>query len=171
MTRTELTANDIMTRDVVCVRVATNLRELEKIFLEKAIHGAPVVDDDGDLVGVISLTDLIYYHLTRGDRPFPDSDFYRAAELEKAFAGSGYQVEDYDIGLVGDVMTPVVHTASPETPVSELARRMTEGGIHRLIVVRDGKVVGLVSAMDLLSVVAGGAGSGKEDKRADLARP
>ena len=60
------TAKDIMTRDVVCVRTGTNLRELEKIFLEKGISGAPVIDDSGNLVGVISLKDLVYYHLTEG---------------------------------------------------------------------------------------------------------
>ena len=158
MTRKCYRAEDIMTRDVVCVRAGTSLRELEKIFLEKSIHGAPVLDEAGELVGVISLTDIIYYHLTHGDRPFRDSDFYRAAELEKAFAGSGYQIEDYEIGLVGEMMTPVVHTADPETPADVLARLMTEKGIHRVIVTRDGKVVGLVSAMDLLKVVAGTAG-------------
>jgi CBS domain-containing protein len=150
-----LLARDVMTRDVVCVRSATNLRELEKIFLEKRISGAPVVDEGGRLVGVISQTDLVYYHLTRGDRPFHGSDFYRSAQIERAFEGAGYQIEDYDIGLVGEVMTPVVHTASPETPVIDLARLMAEKRVHRMIVIEGEKVVGLVSAMDLLQVIAG----------------
>jgi len=148
-----LLARDVMTRAVVCVRSTTNLRELEKIFLEKRISGAPVVDAGGRLVGVISQTDLVYYHLTRGDRPFHGSDFYRAAEIERAFEGAGYQIEDYDIGLVGDVMTPVVHTASPDAPVADLARLMADKRVHRMIVTEDEKVVGLVSAMDLLKVI------------------
>jgi CBS domain-containing protein len=148
-------ARDVMTRDVVCVRAGTNLRELEKIFLEKRISGAPVVDEGERLVGVISQTDLVYYHLTRGDRPFHGSDFYRSAEIERAFEGGGYQIEDYDIGLVGDVMTPVVHTAAPETPATDLARHMAEKRIHRMIITQEEKVVGLVSAMDLLQVIAG----------------
>lgn len=150
-----LLARDVMTRNVVCVRTATNLRELEKIFLEKRISGAPVVDDGGRLVGVISQTDLVYYHLTRGDRPFHGSDFYRSAQIERAFEGAGYQIEDYDIGLVGEVMTPIVHTASPETPVTDLARLMAEKRVHRMIVTQGEQVVGLVSAMDLLRVIAG----------------
>jgi CBS domain-containing protein len=149
------TAKDIMTRDVVCVRTGTNLRELEKIFLDKGISGAPVIDDEGNLVGVISMKDLVYYHLTEGDRPFPDSEFYRDAEIDKAFAASGYQIEDYDIGLVVEMMTPVAHTAGPDISVDELARMMTEKGIHRVIITRGKKVVGLVSAMDLLRVIAG----------------
>lgn len=154
MAMRDLVARDVMTRDVVCVRSTTNLRELEKLFLENRISGAPVVDEGGRLVGVISQTDLVYYHLTRGDRPFHGSDFYRSAELDRAFEGAGYQIEDYDIGLVAEVMTPVVHTASPDTPVSDLARFMAEKRVHRMIVTAGERVVGLVSAMDLLGVVA-----------------
>ena len=156
-----LLARDVMTRNVVCVRMATNLRELEKIFLEKRISGAPVVDDAGRLVGVISQTDLVYYHLTRGDRPFHGSDFYRSAQIERAFEGAGYQIEEYDIGLVEEVMTPVVHTAAPETPVADLARHMAEKRVHRMIITEGEQVVGLVSAMDLLRVIAGAPAKAK----------
>lgn len=159
-------AKDVMTRDVVCVRTGTNLRELEKIFLERRISGAPVLDEKDRLVGVISQTDLVYYHLTREDRPFHESDFYRAAELDRAFEGSGYHIEDYDIGLVGEMMTPVVHTAASETPVEDLARRMAEKRIHRMIITKGSKVVGMVSAMDLLKVIAGMP----EEKKATAAR-
>jgi CBS domain-containing protein len=144
-----------MTSDVVSVQSGTSLRELERIFLEKGISGAPVVDEAGNLVGVISQTDLVYYHLTRGDSRSRDSDFYRMAELEATFAGSGFQVEDYDIGWVHEMMTPVVHTAGPDTPVSELAQLMILARIHRVIITERQKVVGLVSAMDLMSVLAG----------------
>jgi CBS domain-containing protein len=113
-----------------------------------------VVDDDGSLIGVVSQTDLVYYHLTRGDRPTPDSDLYRTAELEKVFAGTGFHIEDYDVGWVSEVMTPVVHALGPETPVDELARLMAVARIHRVIITKDRKVVGLVSAMDLLRVIA-----------------
>ena len=106
-------ARDIMTTEVECVRTGTNLRELERILLEKGITGAPVIDADGKLLGVISQTDLVFYHLTRGDQPLHDSSFYHAAELQQAFPVGGYQIEDYDIGLVDEVMTLVVHTARP----------------------------------------------------------
>ena len=154
MIRTPWTARDIMTTDVVRVESGTSLQELERIFLEKGISGAPVVDEEGSLVGVISQTDLVYYHLTRGDKPSRDSDFYRTAELEATFAGSGFHVEEHDIGWVHEMMTPVVHTAGPDTPVSELAQLMILARIHRVIITENQKVVGLVSAMDLMSVLA-----------------
>ncbi len=148
-------ARDIMTTEVECVRTGTNLRELERIFLEKGITGAPVIDADGKLLGVISQTDLVFYHLTRGDQPTHDSDFYRAIGLQQSFPAGGFQIEDYDIGLVDDVMTPVVHTAGPKTSVEYLARLMIEKGIHRVIITKGGRVVGLVSALDLLKVITG----------------
>lgn len=154
MKKKSWTAQDIMTTDVVSVESGTSLRELERIFLEKGISGAPVVDEAGGLVGVISQTDLVYFHLTRGDRPTRDSDFYRMAELEATFAGSGFQVENYDTGWVHEMMTPVVHTAGPDTPVSELAQLMILARVHRVIITRNRKVVGLVSAMDLMKVLA-----------------
>ncbi len=154
MIRTPWTARDVMTTDVVRVESGTSLQELERIFLEEGISGAPVVDKEGSLVGVISQTDLVYYHLTRGDKPSNGSDFYRMAELDAAFAGSGFHVEEHDIGWVHEMMTPVVHTAGPDTPVAELAQLMTLAHIHRVIITEDRRVVGLVSAMDLMSVLA-----------------
>ena len=106
----------------------------------------------------------MYYHLTEGDRPFHDSDFYRNAELDRDFGADGFQIEDYDIGLVGEIMTPVVHTADPDTSVGELARLMSSERIHRVIITRDSAVVGLVSAMDLLRVVAEEPAAGRERK-------
>jgi len=83
------------------------------------------------------------------------------AQIERAFEGAGYQIEDFDIGLVGEVMTPVVHTAAPETPVIDLARLMAEKRVHRMIVTEGEQVVGLVSAMDLLQVIAGAPAKAK----------
>jgi len=154
MAKKSWTARDIMTTDVVSVESGTSLRELERIFLEKGISGAPVVDEAGNLVGVISQTDLVYYHLTRSDTPVRDSDFYRMAELEASFAGTGFHVEDYNTGWVHEMMTPVVHTAGPDTPVADLAQLMILARIHRVLITENQKVVGLVSAMDLMGVLA-----------------
>jgi CBS domain-containing protein len=60
-------ASDIMSKDVICVRKDTDLRDLGKLFLTKKITGAPVIDRDGDLCGVISQTDLLYYQLSRDE--------------------------------------------------------------------------------------------------------
>ncbi len=143
-------ARDIMNPDVISVPTTMDLRDLGKLFLEKGITGAPVVDDEGNLAGVISQTDLIYYNLTRGDELIVDSSFYHSARVQGAHVPRGYQLEDTNTGCVADVMTPVVHAVREDTSVESVARMMTRKHIHRVIVQRGRKVTGIISALDVL---------------------
>ena len=61
------TARDIMRKNVISVPTTMDLRDLAKLFLARGITGAPVTDESGDLAGVVSQTDLVYYNLTRDD--------------------------------------------------------------------------------------------------------
>lgn len=145
------TAKDVMSRDVVCVPQDMDLRDLAKLFLEKGFTGAPVVDRDGELVGVVSQTDLLYYQLTRDDELVLPTDFYDSARIEgHRVPQKGFQIEDVNSGRVEDVMTPVVHAVAETTDVRTIARSMTTKHIHRLIVRRGNKAVGIISALDLL---------------------
>ena len=76
------TAADIMSKHVICVMKDADLRDLGKLFLAKGITGAPVIDKDGDICGVVSQTDLLFYQLTRDDELVVPSDFYQAARVE-----------------------------------------------------------------------------------------
>ena len=62
-----LKAGDVMVQEVISVQSKIDLRELEKIFLERKISGAPVVDQKGVLVGVISQTDPVNFHFQEGE--------------------------------------------------------------------------------------------------------
>jgi len=147
------TARDIMSTEVICVHEETDLRDLAKMFLEQGITGAPVVDKDGSLVGVISQTDLLYYQLTRDDELVLNSDFYSSVRVEGRPLPSGFQIEDVNTGRVADVMTPVVHSVSPAADVEAIARMMTAKHIHRVIVRQGRKAVGIISALDVLRVI------------------
>ncbi|MBW1845073.1 MAG: CBS domain-containing protein [Deltaproteobacteria bacterium] len=57
---------DLMTRDVAVINRKSDVHELEKLMLERRVHGLPVVNDDGILVGVISQTDLLAWHYNTG---------------------------------------------------------------------------------------------------------
>lgn len=151
----EKTAKDIMSPDPVCVLRDMDLRDLAKLFLEKGFTGAPVVDASGDLVGVISQTDLLYYNLTRGDELVMSSDFYASAKIEGHPMPQGFQVQDVNTGCVEDVMTPVVHAVESSAPVSGVARMMTTKHIHRVIVRRGRRAVGIISALDVLRSLGG----------------
>jgi CBS domain-containing protein len=163
-------ASDIMSKNVICVLKDADLRDLGKLFLAKGITGAPVIDRDGDLCGVVSQTDLLYYQLTRDDELIVPSDFYQSARVEGRPLAKGFQIEDVNTGTVEEVMTPIVHAVVATTPVAAIAKMMTRRHIHRVIVRRGMKVAGIISALDVLRVY-GGAQVGKPTKTRQAARP
>ena len=170
-----LIVRDIMNTDVIAVSTTMDLRELAKLFLEKGITGAPVVDEQGDLAGVISQTDLIYYSLTRDDQLVLDSDFYQTARMEGQHVPRGFQIEDCNTGVVADMMTPVVHSVTERAGLESIAQLMTRKHIHRVIVRRGRKVTGVISALDVLRAqrrlkVAATKKTGRVAKKASTAR-
>ena len=143
-------ARDIMKTNVISVPTTMDLRDLAKLFLQKSITGAPVLDEEGRLAGVVSQTDLVYYNLTRGDELVLDSHFYHTARVEGQHVPRGFQFEDFNSGCVADVMTPVVHSVTEQASVDTVARLMTRNHIHRVIVRRGSAVSGIISALDVL---------------------
>ncbi len=148
-----LRAEDVMVRDVICVPEEMDLRDLTKLFLERGITGAPVVDREGRLRGVISQTDLLFYSLTRDDELRMDSTFYHSVRVEGRHLPAGFQIEDVNTARVADVMTPVVHSVTARASLESVARMMTRNHIHRVIVRRGSKVAGIISALDILKAV------------------
>jgi CBS domain-containing protein len=142
-------AADIMQREVITVHENWDIREALSIFEEKHISGAPVVDGDGDLVGVLSVTDLARAK-TRADG-HGESEYYRTLMPEDF--PTGIHVERYEPIPVCEVMTPLVIDAPETTPVARLAALMVDLHIHRVIITRGGKLVGIVSSLDLLKLM------------------
>ena len=150
-----IVAADIMSKDVLCVEKSADLRDLAKLFLSRKITGAPVVDGRGDLCGVISQTDLLFYQLSRDDELVVPSGFYSNVKVEGRALTTGFQIEDVNTATVEEVMTPVVHAVLPTTPVAAIAKLMTQRHIHRVIVRSGMKVAGIISALDVLRVFGG----------------
>jgi CBS domain-containing protein len=148
-------AGDIMNSEVISVPVDMDLRDLAKLFIQKGISGAPVVDEDGNLEGVISQTDLLYHSLTRDDELVMDSHFYHAVRVEGGHLPRGFQIEDVNSGCVSDAMTPVVHSVTVRASVESISRMMIRKHIHRVIVRKGRKVAGIVSALDILRTIGG----------------
>lgn len=146
-------AGDIMVREVICVQSGMDLRDVAKLFLARGITGAPVIDENGDLVGVISQRDVLFYHLTRDDELTLETDFYHQVRVEGHRLGAGYQIEDTNTGRVSDAMTPVVHSVSEAASLESVARMMIRKHVHRVIVRKGKKVAGIISALELLRVI------------------
>lgn len=148
-----LLAKDIMNREVVCVYVHNDVRELARLLVEKHISGVPVLDERDNLVGVVSQTDVLHYHLSTGQEVISESDFYKRPFHDEISFRKGFHVEDFNVATVQEIMTPVLFTATEETPVSELAALMYEKKIHRVLITKDQKLRGIVTTMDLIKLL------------------
>lgn len=152
-----LTAQDIMNPEVMSVRHDLTVPELAAFLVDQEISGAPVENDLGKLIGVVSVTDIVRATSSGGERYAPDHDpgFYvrgwedriEPVDLE------GFHFDDEGL-LVKDIMTPSVFAVEAETPIREVALSMMESHLHRMLVLRDDKVVGIVSTSDMLQMVA-----------------
>ncbi len=125
-----LTAKDVMSKTVLTVRDDLTVRQVAEVLDENEISGAPVLDDEGSLLGVVSLRDV-------------------ARSLDDP-ADNGGKPEL----SVRQIMTPIADTVTEETPVAEIARTMVANKYHRMVVTRQEKPVGIVSSMDLLRLIA-----------------
>jgi CBS domain-containing protein len=160
MTRLEavmqtLTAKDVMHAEVLGVRAEMTVREAAGFLTDNQIGGAPVLDGDGRVVGVVSLTDLAENEVERptiASRP----DLERGSWEERVNAEDlrVLHVESDDV-LVREIMTPTIYTVPDDTPVAEIARTMIAGRIHRLFVTRQRRLVGIVTPLDLLRLLTG----------------
>jgi CBS domain-containing protein len=135
---------DLMTIQVVTVGPATPFKEIVARLAEHRVNAAPVVDEVGRVLGVVSEADL----LLKEEFPDPDQDIplfwtkRRRLEREKA-AGS----------TARDLMTVALVSISPDATVAEAARRMHRAQIKRLPVIGEGgRLVGIISRGDLLKV-------------------
>lgn len=148
------TAADLMTSPVHVLKANMDVREAVSVFDRHGISGAPVVDDEGDLVGVLSQTDIVHWYLGRDDELVVDTDYWHRADVQPAPLPSGFKVIDTNVPKVSELMTPVTVAATADTPAVELAATMVEWKVHRVIVTHHGdQVAGIVSALDLLKLL------------------
>ena len=143
-----LTAADVMSRDVLAIPRQMSLRAAAHQLVQAHVSGAPVVDEGGRCVGVLSTTDLARW-LDRGPAAPPAAP--------RCFC-SDWQVIDPE-GLPPDpvsrYMTADPVTARADVRVGELARRMLDAHVHRVIIVGPtGRPVGIVTTTDVLAAVA-----------------
>src|SRR5262249_21166561 len=150
-----LTAADLMSRDVTTIPRQMSLQGAAHLLAQLEMSGAPVVDEHGCCTGVLSVTDIVNW-TDKGER------VRRHDSSEPAGAAhSAWQIMDVEELPVDDVQHFMTHdpvTVTPATPIGELARKMRDAHIHRVIVVdREGRPVGIVSSTDVMAAVAGDA--------------
>ena len=142
-------ARDVMTNDVIKVRPDASVREIARLMIDHRIGGLPVVEESGKLVGLVT-----------------DGDIYRRAELDTdkrrmswldMFSLNAVEAGNYVEAhgrIARDVMTTHVVAVAPGTTLRQIADLFETRQIHRVPVVVDGMVVGIVSRADLVRALA-----------------
>ncbi len=141
-------AKDIMNTNVVTVSPDTTVEELGRLFIEKGLSGAPVVDSHNNLVGIVTENDLIKqngrFHIPTVVRLF---DAFIPLEGNSAIEK---EIRRMSASKVSEICTRKVVTVDPETSLADIATIMSEKGIHLLPVMSGGKLVGIIGKLDVI---------------------
>jgi CBS domain-containing protein len=153
----KLVAKDIMNPNVIVVPDDWPVQKLAEFLVERAITGAPVVDGDGKLMGVVSLMDIARYESEASQEIEEEKphDYYLQSWEDKLSPDEirTFHIQEPPDGSVRDIMTPMVFKVDVDTTVSEIAGMMVHGRIHRLLVVEKEDMVGIITALDLVKLL------------------
>jgi CBS domain-containing protein len=148
-----MTAKEIMTKKVKTVSPSMKIKQFAAFLIKENFSGAPVIDEEGNLLGIATEEDLIYQDkkinlptfLNLFSNIIPLGMMQTEEELKKISGTS-----------LGDIMQKNPKTISEQTSTEEIATLMTENKTYYLPVINDKKVVGVVTKRDLIRAVAKG---------------
>jgi CBS-domain-containing membrane protein len=147
-----ITAADIMTAPATVVRPETGMAEIASLLASQHFSAVPVCHPDNTLAGIVTEGDIL--------KPFRESVRVRRDRWLGAIAEGEALPQDFldyltrDTRTAADVMVRQVFTAEEQTTLPQLAELMLNHAVKRLPVLRDGKVIGVVSRSDLVAAVA-----------------
>lgn len=151
-------ARDLMERDVISVTPETRLLDVHRLFVEEEIHGAPVIGEDTLVCGVISTLDLL--RLVRDEfEPGAGATSTTYFRDELPYSGPDWLriPEDFQDRMqqltAADAMSDELVTVGPDATADDIARTMLEHRVHRVLVLEEGVLLGVVSTFDLLRVL------------------
>jgi CBS domain-containing protein len=144
----------IMTREVVCVRPDLSAEALAMLFVERGLHGAPVLDERDELIGFVSTADLLRNRYETGEtqeiRLRVPTDEGAQYEL-----GPGFHLEEIAKSTVRELMMPIAISLDETAPIALAAALMATENVHRIPVVsKKQRVVGILSALDIMRWLA-----------------
>ena len=145
------TAQDIMTKNPICVHPDTKIVDAVKILLDKHFNGLPVVDENKKLVGILTQSDLVAQH-KKIELPsyFVILDTVIPLQSQRKFEES---VAKMNAETVKDLMQTNVYYVTPDTSVEAIASYMVDAKAYSLPIVDNGILVGIVGKEDVLRMV------------------
>lgn len=153
---TSPTAKDLMSSHVLAARADWTVQRLASFFTEHAISGAPVVSEDGALIGVVSLSDIAQHRSADASPEETTPAYYQSTEPLHVPEATVDELAAPAKATVRDIMMPTLFCVEEDTPAAEIADKMLRAKLHRLLVVRTGSrrdVIGIITTLDMLKVV------------------
>jgi len=153
------TARDVMNSEVLSVSPEEPLLQVHRLFVDEEITGAPVVDQDGRVLGVISSADLLRAVAEDHEAASASPTYFREL-LEFSGPDWGSTPEDFQDRLAqltaADAMTEQVISVEPDAPLSEVARLLRFHRVHRVLVEEEGRLAGIITTFDLIGLLEKG---------------
>jgi predicted transcriptional regulator len=148
------TAADLMTPNPIAIRQEATVGEAVALLVDRGFTGAPVIDEFGRPVGVVTQTDILIRDRGKTEYVPRVPEYYTRSD--KMLPGGerlppGFHVEDVDRTTVAEIMTPGIFAVMPETPVARVIGEMVVLRVHRMFVVdHAGTLVGVIGLFDIL---------------------
>lgn len=151
-------ARDLMERDIITITPDTRILDVHRLFVEEEIHGAPVVRENGQVVGVVSSLDLL--RVVRDElEPGAGATMTTYFRDELPYSGPDWLQMPMDFQdrmqtlTAADAMTREIVMVGPDALVEDIARTLLAHHVHRVLVGEDGVLRGMVTTFDLLRVL------------------
>jgi len=156
-----MSVENAMTKEVTCVKSSERVRDAWLILMEKDISGAPVLDESGALVGVLSVTD-IYRAIV--DRVLKAKALREATrKIEDPAEEDKEELREMSLAIraVNELAVSALlpkeqklFVLGPFDSVERAIRLMAENNVNRLPVVKDGRVIGIITRQDIIHIVS-----------------
>ena len=147
-----LTAKDIMSKDVITVGLQTSVSELAEILWKNRISGVPVLDENGDVVSVVTESDLIdqtkKIHIPTMISILDSVIFLESSKKTEK------EIKKMAGNTVQDICSMELVSVKEDTGLDEIATIMAEKKVHTLPVVQDGKLIGVIGKSDIIRSMA-----------------
>jgi CBS domain-containing protein len=143
-------ARDVMTKDVITIKPEATVEDLARLLIEHKISGVPVVDDNNQLIGVVTENDLISQnkrlHIPTVIRLFDAFILLGSGKMED-------EIKKMAATTVDDICVKKIVSITEGTSLEEVATIMAEKNIHLIPVLRDKTVVGIIGKADMVKAM------------------
>lgn len=159
-TTTQLLASDIMQRDVIVANARDTLQEAMQLMTENHVTGLPIMNAKGRCVGIVTATDILNYEQEHAEfTSEANADLARHFDPEtqqwESVRVTSFALEEFGDVNVDEVMARDLVFVGPDTPVKQVARKMRDERIHRVLVLSDDyRLHGIISSFDFVKLYA-----------------